>query len=241
MPLRRSEPQIRSPASWHELPMGDWIAGELQHRLDVWCPHLFGYHLLKLGALSGELSCTMSTIRHQLVVAPEGRLATVRADLDALPIRCGSVDACLLAHTLDFSRDPHQVLREVERVLTDDGWVIVSGSNPLSLLGMGRSMPWLRRRLPWSGRMFTPRRIIDWLKLLGFEVMFDERFGYGWGSGGGWWYESLGHDYCRHLASTYIIAARKRRAPLLPIQKRWALPRSLATPGMARVFEDQGR
>ncbi|MGL6164582.1 MAG: SAM-dependent methyltransferase, partial [Aeromonas veronii] len=32
----------------------------------------------------------------------------------------------------------------------------------------------------------------------------------------------------------YVIAARKRRFPLIPVRRRWQLPKSLATPGMAR-------
>ncbi len=237
MQLARTEQQIALPTSWSALPMGDWVAAELQERLDNWCPHLFGYHLLKIGALSAELSCGCSTIRHQIGVAPGGRLLDIQGDPLALPVRSGSVDACLLAHCLDFSPDPHQVLREAERVLTDDGWLIVSGYNPLSLVGLGHYLPFMRRHLPWSARMFTPARVTDWLQLLGCEVMFDERFGFsfmGRQSKIGWWRESLGRDYCRSLASVYVIAARKRRFPVPPVRRRWRRPEAMAAPGMAR-------
>lgn len=109
-------------------------------------------------------------------VAPEGASLGIIADVDELPIRSGSIDACLLAHLLDFSNDPHQILREVERVLTPDGWIIISGFNPYSLVGLGRLLPNLRRRLPWSARMFSPERVLDWLHLLGFEVVHLEGF-----------------------------------------------------------------
>lgn len=237
MQLARTEQQIAIPTSWSALPMGDWVAAELQERLDNWCPHLFGYHLLKIGALSAELSCGRSTIRHQIGVAPTGRLLDLKGDPLALPVRTASVDACLLAHCLDFSPDPHQVLREAERVLTDDGWLIVSGYNPTSLVGLGHYVPFMRQHLPWSARMFTPARVTDWLQLLGCEVMFDERFGFsfmGKQSRIGWWRESLGRDYCRPFASVYVIAARKRRFPITPVRRRWRLPESMAAPGMAR-------
>ncbi|MDM5091968.1 class I SAM-dependent methyltransferase [Aeromonas rivipollensis] len=237
MQLARTEQQIAIPTSWSALPMGDWVAAEIQERLDNWCPHLFGYHLLKIGALSAELSCGSSTIRHQLGVAPGGRLLDIKGDPLALPIRTASVDACLLAHCLDFSPDPHQLLREAERVLTDDGWLIVSGYNPTSLVGLGHYLPFMRQHLPWSARMFTPARVTDWLQLLGCEVMFDDRFGFsfmGKQSRIGWWRESLGRDYCRAFASVYVIAARKRRFPVTPVRRRWRLPESMAAPGMAR-------
>ena len=237
MQLARTEQQIEIPTSWSALPMGDWVAAEIQERLDNWCPHLFGYHLLKIGALSAELSCGNSSIRHQIGVAPDGRPLDIKGDPLALPVRSGSVDACLLAHCLDFSPDPHQVLREAERVLTEDGWLIISGYNPTSLVGLGHYLPVMRQRLPWSARMFTPVRVTDWLQLLGCEVMFDERFGFsfmGKQSRIGWWRESLGRDYCRPLASVYVIAARKRRYPITPVRRRWRLPESMAAPGMAR-------
>ncbi len=237
MQLARTEQQIAIPTSWSALPMGDWVAAEIQERLDNWCPHLFGYHLLKIGALSAELSCGSSTIRHQLGVAPGGRLLDIKGDPLALPIRTASVDACLLAHCLDFSSDPHQVLREAERVLTEDGWLIVSGYNPTSLVGLGHYLPFMRQHQPWSARMFTPARVTDWLQLLGCEVMFDERFGFsfmGKQSRIGWWRESMGRDYCRAFASVYVIAARKRRFPITPVRRRWRLPESMAAPGMAR-------
>lgn len=84
-------------------------------------------------------------------------------DPSAIPLLGSSVDACVLAHTLDYTSDPHQVLREVERVLTADGWLILSGFNPHSLVGAGRLFRRLRRHQPWRTRMFAPERVTDWL------------------------------------------------------------------------------
>ncbi len=49
-----------------------------------------------------------------------------------------SIDLVFLPHTLEFSADPHQVLRETERVLIPEGRVIILGFNPLSSLGLWR-------------------------------------------------------------------------------------------------------
>lgn len=226
------------PLHWSELPMGEWIAAEIQERLNAWCPELFGYHLLKLGALSSELSCCCSTIRHQSALAPEGLQIGLRGELEDLPIRDGAIDACLLAHALDYSADPHQLLREVDRVLTVDGWVLISGFNPHSLVGIGRWWPSLRRRQPWHARMFAPERIRDWLELLGFEMVHCELFGFSSFSSNSrihWWRENLGRDYVPYLASVYVLAARKRTIPLTPeLKQRWQR-KPIIVPGMARV------
>ena len=218
--------------------MGDWLSAEIQERLDLWCPLLFGYHLLKLGALSGRLSCSCSAIRHQSCVGTEGDNVGILADLTALPIRDLSIDACLLAHTLDYAADPHQVLREVERVLTADGWLLISGFNPHSLVGLGRLLPKLRQQQPWHARMFSPERLRDWLELLGFEVIHFEAFGFSSFSSGcriHWWRENLGRDYCSYFASVYMLAARKRTVPLtLEPERRWVRKPQIV-PGMARI------
>ena len=230
--------QLVPPLSWQELPMGDWLSAEIQERLDLWCPLLFGYHLLKLGALSGRLSCSCSAIRHQSCVGAEGDNVGILADLTALPIRDLSIDACLLAHTLDYAADPHQVLREVERVLTADGWLLISGFNPHSLVGLGRLLPKLRQQQPWHARMFSPERLRDWLELLGFEVIHFEAFGFSSFSSGcriHWWRENLGRDYCSYFASVYMLAARKRTVPLtLEPERRWVRKPQIV-PGMARI------
>ena len=229
---------LRVPLHWHELPMGAWLEAEVQERLNAWCPMLFGYHLLKLGALSSELSCQCSTIRQQSALAPEGEHLAILGELEQLPVRDGSVDACLLAHALDYSADPHQVLREVDRVLTADGWVLISGFNPHSLLGLGALWPRLRQHHPWHARLFAPERIRDWLELLGFELVYVEQFGFSSFSSHSrihWWRENIGRLYFGYFASVYVLAARKRTVPLTPERDHRWLRKPVILPGMAGV------
>ena len=56
----------------------------------------------------------------------------------ALPFASASIDLVVLPHVLEFSAHPHQVLREVERVLVPEGSVVIAGLNPLSLWGLRR-------------------------------------------------------------------------------------------------------
>jgi ubiquinone/menaquinone biosynthesis C-methylase UbiE len=37
-----------------------------------------------------------------------------------------------MPHLLDFTTEPHQVLREVERVLVPEGRLLMTGFNPVS-------------------------------------------------------------------------------------------------------------
>ena len=86
----------------------------------------------------------------------------------------------MLPHTLERARDPHQVLREVERVLLPEGRVVIVGFNPASLWGLRQRFGHVRRFfaprrrgalfLPGEGEILAYRRLRDWLRLLSFEV-----------------------------------------------------------------------
>ena len=59
----------------------------------------------------------------------------IRADYDALPIATNSVEAVLLPHTLEHAARPHELLREVDRVLVGEGNVVICGFSPLGPVG----------------------------------------------------------------------------------------------------------
>ncbi len=94
-----------------------------------------------------------------------------------MPFETQSLDLVVLPHTLELARDPHQTLREVDRVLVPEGRVLITGLNPTSLWGAYERYTSLSRRLGF-GQAFLPdhgdllgyRRVRDWLRLLSFEV-----------------------------------------------------------------------
>ncbi|MCM2288348.1 MAG: SAM-dependent methyltransferase, partial [Sulfuritalea sp.] len=65
---------------------------------------------------------------------------------------------------------PHQVLREVERILVPEGHVIVTGFNPFSLWGAKRKLSRRQALPPWRGAYLSVPRLKDWFSLLGFEM-----------------------------------------------------------------------
>ncbi|UJF20112.1 class I SAM-dependent methyltransferase [Vibrio sp. SS-MA-C1-2] len=222
-PARMTKKMV-PPSSWQELVNGEWVADQLQTRLDEWWPRLFGFHLLKLGGLSAELASCHCSIRHQVCVDKLNPLRNITSELDHLPLTDKSIDACLLAHQLDFSEDPHQLLREVDRVLVADGYLILTGFNPMSLGGLSRFLPWRRKKYPWKGRMFTPGRVVDWLQLLNYEISCHDTFAIlpttkYWPCAT--WAENLLSDYFSRFGGLYFIVARKRTLPIKPIKSKW--------------------
>ena len=134
----------------------------------------------------------------------------VRADPLHLPFAEKSVDACLLAHTLPWCSDPHRLLREADRVLIDDGWMILTGFNPVSLMGLRKLVPVLRKGTPYNSRMFTLMRQLDWLALLNFEVLHYGRYRF---CPVAPWRQVLS-THLPALGCLQLIVARKRTIPL---------------------------
>jgi SAM-dependent methyltransferase len=213
------------PTSWQDFPHGSYIQQEIEQRLTPWLPRVFGYHLLKMGPLSAQLDTSACCIKHQVNVA-KTEIAGVVADIDELPFSEHSVDACVLSHALEYISDPHHTLREAHRVLIPGGYMVVTGFNPISLCGLARLIPFASQKLPWSGRFFTPARVKDWLNLLGFEVLSDERLIYSSLARGSRlsrfapWRHFCQH-YLKPMGSVYVIIARKRVTPLTPIKPKW--------------------
>ena len=211
---------LTAPRSWRDMPWGDYFRDALTQQLQPYLGKLYGFHMLKLGSLSAEINTSQCAISHQVNVGIEGDDLQVIANTTQLPFEAKSIDACLLAHTLSWSQDPHRVLREVDRVLIDDGWMIISGFNPFSLLGISKGIPGLHKRAPWSGRMFSQTRLLDWLSLLNYEVVYRTRFQVvPWHSQGG----KVISAHLPALGCLNIVVARKRTFPLTPTKMKKSL------------------
>lgn len=99
------------------------------------------------------------------------RPLTLIHDYCDLPFATHSLDLVVLPHVLEFAAEPHQILREVARVLIPEGQVIICGFNPASLWGMRQMLGRVTGThfLPVNGEFIGLRRLKDWLKLLSME------------------------------------------------------------------------
>lgn len=217
------------PESWLDLPNGNVILEEINHVLSPWWPKFFGYHMLKIGSLSHTVESESCPIKHQVNVAHHGEKSAVIADIDDLPMLEHSVDVCLLSHALEFSVDPHHVLREANRVLIPNGYLVITGYNPISLAGVNKLIPYRRSKVPWKEHFFTPMRVKDWLNLMGFEILEDKRCLHSMLSNNvkhgkfvNYW-QSIANNYFSSLGSIYIVVAKKRVHPLTPIRPKWKI------------------
>ncbi|MEK6550902.1 MAG: methyltransferase domain-containing protein [Pseudomonadota bacterium] len=221
----------RALRAWFDTPLGRSLQVHELHRLRSALPTLYGTLAVQLGRL-GPLDLLEACVVPTRILVGETvdeAGASLLARPDEIPLATGSVDLLLLPHTLDYCEDPHGVLREVNRVLSPEGHVIVLGFNPWSWWGLRRLFTRRPRPVPWCGQFLPLTRIKDWLRLLDFDLAqggmmfyrppmrresFMERLRFLDKAGDRWWPMS---------AAVYLLVARKRVAGMTPLRPAWKL------------------
>ena len=231
---------------WLHSPLGEVLVQSQKERLTPVISRVFGYHVLQLSCAPDVNMLVDCPVSHKIVFAPgwqQGRKLPV-ADIETLPLPTDSMDAVLLHHSLDFTRDSHRLLREATRVLRPGGRLIIIGFNPASLWGVSKVLRW-GKQMPWGGRFISRRRLTDWLSLLDFQV---ESVNYG-----GYMLparhprllakaadlERWFGRFSNPLGAFYLVVASKQRVPLIPVMPKWRSMRR--PPALGAPIADTGR
>lgn len=178
------------------ITMHDWLGSSIGRYIREWeeehyrnlTADIFGFHAVQLGFPSIR-ALSESRIKNRWLSNPSWP-DTPRNDnqpgsrnpaplsvsilhrFEELPFASQSIDLVILPHVLEFAESPHQILREVERVLIPEGKLIISGFNPASLWGIRQAFGRITGAhfLPEYAEFISLPRIKDWLKLLDLET-----------------------------------------------------------------------
>ena len=238
MKKSRTKMKIQTMHDWLMTPVGQYILNWEETLFQTLSADIFGFNALQIGfsEINALKENRMVNRWYTNPFMPEsevkqmietGHTAETNGhsvhislvhDIDELPFATESIDLIVLPHAFEFAQSPHQILREVNRVLIPEGHVIISGFNPTSLWG-------IRQRFSrFSGNHFLPEyaeflslsRLKDWLKLLNFEISrgyfgcyrppcltrrWLRRFAFMEKTGNRWW---------PYLGAVYLIGAIKR-------------------------------
>lgn len=205
--------------AWYQTPRGklqkQLELDYLQRSITVSCKQI----ILQIGGLGWEnefIDCEL--YRNYTIVDTKGLgysgARRIRAKAHHLPLQSDSVDMIILPHLLEFDLSRFQTMREIERILKPEGVLVVLNFNPWSL--------WVRYQYiwdkkladSWRGHFIGRGRILDWLKLLNFEVISLAQFNF----------DSVASTHSKHIcnlysifATAYAIKAIKRRYSIIPL------------------------
>jgi SAM-dependent methyltransferase len=206
-------------SAWYETPRGQLLqqveADFLSRSITVGCKQI----ILQIGALGWEnrfIDCTL--YRHYIIADPAGtgscEAGKVRAGATELPFMRDCADMIILPHILEFAADQHQVLREVVRVLKPEGKLIILSFNPWSWYVRYHYCKHREKQDSRLGRFIGRAKIVDWLKLLNFEVEIAAGFNFKTAH-----LKSPCPEKSKHSpwVAAYAVKAIKRRYNMIPL------------------------
>lgn len=226
--------------SWYKTPLGCYLIQQLSEKLDNFLATSFGYFALAVGCHSQAAEVLQGCrVKHVFRLGEAGKNHDVQMDGISYPVASDSTDLVVLMHALSQSRDPHAILREVNRVLIPDGKLVIIDFNPVSLWGLRHLFQSWLDDAPWAGHYYTAHRLNDWARLLGFEP--------------------LHHFHCGHVlplnyqklilksrimskflekwfnfsSALNVLVFEKKTIPLTPIRKQW-VKRQILPPNVVR-------
>lgn len=242
---------------WYATDLGQSLLDNEKQCLNQLLEHIFGYNLIQLGCLdkNADKRCLISGSRisgkfvleslAQVIQVNPGTCMITR--FDDLPLQNHSLDAVILPHTLEFEQNPHQILREVERILVAEGKAIFLGFNPMSLWGFWHKYWEMKNRiyqkkagkgthrevpLPSCGHLISQKRLRDWLQLLGFDIDLVSEYFYRPPLRSSVLLKKLkfierAGQFSKILpAGGYLMVATKRVSTLTPIPQGWKLSKA---------------
>jgi SAM-dependent methyltransferase len=205
----------------------DWELAQFDSAVD----DVFGFRAVQVGLPEVDF-LRQNRIRYRFTLALEPG-AAVAADPLQMPLASQSVDLVALPHVLEGHPNPHDVLREVERVLMPEGQVVISGFNTTSLWRLRQAFTWHRNGAPpWDAKFIGLLRLREWLRVLGFELnggkfgcyappfkqkVWLERFAFMEKAGARWWPVTGG---------VYVVRAVKRVHGMRIVTPAWRQERA---------------
>ncbi len=247
---------IKHCSSWYQTLSGRSALADTEQLCAQTMSEIFGYYAIQIGMLSGQ--CDL--LKHSRVTAgfslgdPDSLVGlnidtniasnqdhndkeldyAVISSNEQLPISTDNVDLVVASHVLEMSQNPHQVLREIDRVLVPEGHCILIGFNPHSLSNINKAFRFSRKskqdKQQETYKMRSVARVRDWFSLLGFEVLEVNYMGLRPTLNNQkifnslQWLERWGEYAGPLLGSMYIVHAKKQVIAMRPDKKVWRAP-----------------
>lgn len=221
--MQQATTNQKDQQDWLNTTLGQYVLAREQVMYDETVGDIFGFNALQLGLLPLD---TLKNSRIPHLIRVGNRDGDANCESDYLPFANSCIDLVCLPHVLEFSRNPHQTLREAERVLVPEGHLIITGFNPISAWGIKQTLS-KNTNYPWCGHFFTLSRIKDWLALLGLEFVSGQMNGYEPPVNDEKWLkhfafmDNTGNKWWPMMGGLYFIVAKKRVVNMTLLKPNW--------------------
>lgn len=220
--------------TWYESPLGQHLIKLEKNAINDIADGIFCYDTLIIG--DSEFLEDIEKLRntniffineHNTKPVAKTNVKTIKSIDYKLPLASESMDFIYLSHALEFSKNPHDVLREAYRVLRPEGNLIITSFNNISLWGIIRLFLKFTNSCPWTGNFSSTIKITDWLNLLGFNVVNCKNYFYNLPINNTKYLEYtsslewLGKNLALPFGANFIVLANKKIEGITPVMPSW--------------------
>ena len=212
-----------SPQEWFKSPLGQYLLSLEYGYINPIVMDTFGFYAIQMGNFDIDF-LDHSRIPNKFSL--NSNHADLMASNEALPFDEASVDLIIAPHILEQMAEPYELLKEIHRVLMPEGRLIISGFNPMSLLGIKRLLSF-DIDYPWNTKFIPLSKIKEWLPIIGLEMAEGKMGCYVPPIQQSAWLkklhtmEKLGDRWWPMLGGFYFLVIQKRVHGMTPIRPLW--------------------
>ena len=145
MKLNTNNYKYKELIRWYKKPINSTIKRTINDQIPILKKHIVGNNVLFIG-LSDFSKKFTSPKNMSFISIDEITSSDHITESKRLPFEDASHDVIIILHALDYTDNPYELVREIDRIATDDAKVTIIGFNQFSLWGLLK--PIMRKENP---------------------------------------------------------------------------------------------
>ena len=224
MKLNKNNYKYKELIRWYKKPINSTLKRTINDQITILKKHIVGNNVLFIG-LSDFSKKFTSPKNMSFISIDEITSSDHITESKRLPFEDASHDVIIILHALDYTDNPYELVREIDRIATDDAKVAVIGFNKFSLWGILK--PFMNKLSPpWVLNFHSLYSVKEWFKLLGYEQDYKDTSSF---------FPIPSKTFSKHLnkisfvqkimardlGGLYFFAFKKKIIPLTPVRLKF--------------------
>ena len=224
MKLNTNNYKYKELIRWYKKPINSVLKKTIIEQIAILKKHIVGNNVLFIG-LSDFSKKFTSPKNLSYISIDEITSSDHITESKRLPFEDNSHDVIIILHALDYTDNPYELVREIDRIATDDAKVAVIGFNKFSFWGILK--PFMNKLSPpWILNFHSVYSVKEWFKLLGYEQDYKDTSSF---------FPIPSKTFSRHLnkisfiqkimardlGGLYFFAFKKKIIPLTPVKLKF--------------------